>query len=361
MGKASSWVMMVVLGAWLPAANALAAADSDGYVAAGGAAPVAQRLVMAGFAVQEVGGALGIDLPMLQASGWLPESQPGSQLEFLDHAIQLTLHPVTLTPGKQYQAVNHPLFSHIFAYQYSPDTVRVRLLTRQFDGSRLEGAVTVARTPTGLRLVVGAPLADATPQGVSNPVAEADGPARRLPDELTTGNPAGQVAADGPLMPEDMIQVGVALLGMVVLLWLGGLVRRRLVAYWSSPRGHLSLISRVEVGEGQHVALLEADGRRLVVALEADGMRLIADLGEVVTPGDDAPQAEGVLAEAFADEMAGEQAENLADDWPVLPSDAAPLYLCPVPVPHFGFADEPRAAYPENTAPQHENRWLAAS
>jgi hypothetical protein len=78
--------------------------------------------------------------------------------------------------------------------------------------------------------------------------------------------------APGPLAPAAAraALVAAALGGAVVL------VRRRAGA---SPAAPLAVVARTPLASGAALALVDADGRRLLVGVGRDGVRLVADLG----------------------------------------------------------------------------------
>jgi flagellar protein FliO/FliZ len=64
-------------------------------------------------------------------------------LAFRPGAVQLTLEGAFLDPAKQHVPVDHPAVREVFAYQYDPDTVRVRVVTEGLDARALERGVTL--------------------------------------------------------------------------------------------------------------------------------------------------------------------------------------------------------------------------
>jgi len=81
-------------------------------------------------------------------------------VSYLKKGIQLTIQDAFLMPAKQHIKVDHPFVREVFAYQYDPDTVRVRLLTSGISGSALRGQAKAITTPNGLRLtLMGLPVA----------------------------------------------------------------------------------------------------------------------------------------------------------------------------------------------------------
>ncbi|MFQ5509010.1 MAG: flagellar biosynthetic protein FliO [Leptospirillia bacterium] len=75
-------------------------------------------------------------------------------IAYLKNALQITLHDAYLYPSKQHIPVNHPGVKEVFAYQFDPSTVRVRLITDGIEVSTLKGEVVDQPVRDGLRLTV---------------------------------------------------------------------------------------------------------------------------------------------------------------------------------------------------------------
>jgi flagellar protein FliO/FliZ len=94
--------------------------------------------------------------------------------------VQVTLEGAFVDPPKRHVPVDHPAVQEIFAYQYDPDTVRVRLLTKGVDATALKDHVSVRDEGRFLVLTVrGLPqatLVSAPAAPAPAPVAQADAP-----------------------------------------------------------------------------------------------------------------------------------------------------------------------------------------
>ncbi|MBI5136431.1 MAG: flagellar biosynthetic protein FliO [Nitrospirae bacterium] len=122
------------------------------------------------------------------------DADAGYRLAYLDQGVQITLPGAWLMPAKQHIAVAHPNLGEVFAYQYDPQTVRVRLLTQGIAGTDLTGKVTVTRDGGTLRVAVSGLPGAADP--AHSPAAPAPAPeGEPLPDGGNGPRPA--VAAKG--------------------------------------------------------------------------------------------------------------------------------------------------------------------
>lgn len=136
--------------------------------------------------------------------------------------VQVTLEGAFLDPAKQHLAVDHPAIREVFAYQYDPDTVRVRVLTRGLPPDALRDHValrdegrSLVLTVSGLKGARPAPVAAATaatakaPKPAVAPVEMA--PVERAPvdkvsvdqalDAAPASVPAPQAAPAAPAAP----------------------------------------------------------------------------------------------------------------------------------------------------------------
>jgi flagellar biogenesis protein FliO len=117
-------------------------------------------------------------------------------LAFKPGAVQLTLAGAFLDPAKQHVPVDHPAVREVFAYQYDPDTVRVRVVTEGLDARALERSVALTAEGGTLHLrVAGLP----TPPPVKPdppPVKPDPAPAARTRPEA-----AGRPAPAPPAVP----------------------------------------------------------------------------------------------------------------------------------------------------------------
>ena len=86
------------------------------------------------------------------------------EVDYLDKGVQLTFRPAVIEPAKRHIPVDRDGIREVFAYQYDPETVRVRLLTDGISGRDLETGTRVETLARGVRLVVtGLPSPEAAP------------------------------------------------------------------------------------------------------------------------------------------------------------------------------------------------------
>jgi flagellar biosynthetic protein FliO len=112
--------------------------------------------------------------------------------------VQVTLEGAFLDPAKQHLTVDHPAIREVFAYQYDPDTVRVRVLTQGLPPGALRDHValrddgrSLVLTVSGLKAARPAPVAAAAtaPAPAPEPAAA---PVRKAAEVAEALDPAPQ-------------------------------------------------------------------------------------------------------------------------------------------------------------------------
>ena len=72
------------------------------------------------------------------------------------------------------------------------------------------------------------------------------------------------------------LRTAIALLALIAAAWAVARWRRR----WGTPKRRLQVLERTFLARGASVALVEVEGRRLLVGVSNDGVRLLRDFEE---------------------------------------------------------------------------------
>jgi flagellar protein FliO/FliZ len=135
--------------------------------------------------------------------------EAGNSVILRPDGVQVTLEGAYLDPAKQHLAVDHPAVREVFAYQYDPDTVRVRVLTEGLPPGALRDHVTLKDEGRSLVLTISGlegaakpapvPVPAATTRPAPEPSAKAappEAPEPKAAAEPETSRPASARAAE---------------------------------------------------------------------------------------------------------------------------------------------------------------------
>ncbi len=285
-----------------------------------------------------------VDGDTLSLRLWI-DGEASNSVALRPDGVQVTLEGAFLDPAKQHLAVDLPAVRDVFAYQYDPDTVRVRVLTQGLAPDALRDHValrddgrSLLLTISGLKAAKHAPVAAA-------PVSEA----APVPAETAKATePAPESKIDRPEARPETAAARAAEARAEALATLKGLLDRPADKVEDASQDRAQGQAKVQVEERTEAASGAGDPARALGA----GMQALVIPRSALMP--DAPQGGGAPAEAAPDtkpspvtEKAVHKPSATAKSMPVKasapaePAKAAETAPVPLkPLPH-GLAERP--------------------
>lgn len=285
-----------------------------------------------------------------------PVSNKNVRTEFLRDIIQITVDGATVYPARIIPAAQSERISKVFAYQYSPKQVRIRISTRgpsqayrsAFSVQQMGRTIFASlKSPKTAKIPMNSgenakTVATVVTDTVSSTASRATAPTQVSDPELLkrieakgegtkgtekTGSEATRsksAVASSPLPSFGKVAVGllIAVAGIVGLLL--GLRRLQRVAERSQKKMQgffarmglakkapmIEVVSTQALGPKKSISVVKVQGRMLVLGIAQDSISLITDLGDAEREG----LAEGGAGEAFQQILEGKVEKDEKED-----------------------------------------------